>query len=132
MDVWQTTPFFMLVILAGLHSIDENVVDAARVDGASRWQMFRYVAAAAPASLHADRRRLPLHRAMGDFDKIWLLTAGGPGDRTTTITLFTYKTGFSAFDMGRTAAIAWIFVVMVLVVSSPLLRHLFKNAAADR
>ncbi len=43
MDVWQTTPFFMLVILAGLQAIDESVVDAARVDGRSRWQMFRYV-----------------------------------------------------------------------------------------
>src|SRR5215469_17071154 len=70
--------------------------------------------------------------AMGDFDKIWLLTAGGPGDRTTTITLFTYKTGFSAFDIGRTAAIAWIFVAVVMLVSAPLLRYLFKNAAEDR
>jgi multiple sugar transport system permease protein len=69
--------------------------------------------------------------AMGDFDKIWLLTAGGPGDRTTTITLYTYKTGFSAFDIGRTAAIAWIFVIVVLAVSSPLLRYLFKTASAD-
>lgn len=132
MDVWQTTPFFMLVILAGLQAIDENVVDAARVDGTSRWQMFRYVLLPhlLPYMLIAAAFRCI--GAMGDFDKIWLLTAGGPGDRTTTITLFTYKTGFSAFDIGRTAAIAWIFVVVVLVVSAPLLRYLFKTAAADR
>ena len=70
--------------------------------------------------------------AMGDFDKIWLLTAGGPGDRTTSITIFTYKTGFFAFDIGRTAAIAWIFVVIMLIVSAPLMRHLFKTSIAER
>jgi multiple sugar transport system permease protein len=132
MDVWQTTPFFMLVILAGLHAIDENLIDAARVDGTSRWQMFRYILLPhlLPYMLIAASFRCIA--AMGDFDKIWLLTAGGPGDRTTTMTIYTFKTGFSAFDIGRTAAIAWIFVVIVLTVSSPLLRYLFKTAAADR
>lgn len=69
--------------------------------------------------------------AMGDFDKIWLLTAGGPGDRTTTITIYAYKTGFSGFEIGRTAAIAWIFVVILLVVSAPLLRTLLRTASAE-
>jgi ABC-type sugar transport system permease subunit len=132
MDVWQTTPFFMLVILAGLHSIDENQLDAARVDGTSPWQMFRFILLPhlMPYMLIAASFRCIA--AMGDFDKIWLLTGGGPGDRTTTMTIFTYKTGFSSFDIGRTTAIAWIFVVIVLAVSAPLLRHLLKTAAADR
>jgi multiple sugar transport system permease protein len=132
MDVWQTTPFFMLVILAGLQSIDENEIDAARVDGASGAQMFRYILLPhlLPYMLIAAAFRGIA--AMGDFDKIWLLTAGGPGDRTTTITIFTYKTGFSAFDIGRTAAIAWIFVVIMLTVSAPLMRHLFKTSMAER
>ncbi len=132
MDVWQTTPFFMLVILAGLHSIDESLIDAARVDGTSRWQMFRYILLPhlLPYMLIAASFRCIA--AMGDFDKIWLLTGGGPGDRTTTMTIYTYKTGFSAFDIGRTAAIAWIFVAVVLTVSFPLLRHLFKTASVDR
>jgi ABC-type sugar transport system permease subunit len=132
MDVWQTTPFFILVILAGLHAVDENLVDAARVDGTSRWQMFRFILLPhlLPYMLIAASFRCIA--AMGDFDKIWLLTGGGPGDRTTTITIFTYKTGFSSFDIGRTAAIAWIFVGIVLVVSWPLLRHLLRSAEADR
>ena len=48
------------------------------------------------------------------------------------ITLYTFQTGFSAFDIGRVAAIAWIFVVTVILVSSPLLYHLFRTAQADR
>lgn len=132
MDVWQTTPFYMLVILAGLQSIDRNVVDAARVDGASALQLFRYITLPhlVPYMLIATSFRAIA--AMGDFDKIWLLTGGGPGDRTTTITIFAYKIGFSAFDIGRTTAVATIFVIIVLVVSSPLLWRLFRSAMEER
>jgi multiple sugar transport system permease protein len=131
MDVWQTTPFFMLVILAGLNSIDPSLIEAGRVDGAGAWQNFRYVLLPhlIPYMLIAASFRAIA--AMGDFDKIWLLTAGGPGDQTTTITIYAYKTGFSSFDIGRTAAIAWIFVVIVLIVSAPLLRYLFRTAASE-
>jgi len=132
MDVWQTTPFFMLVILAGLQAMDRNAVEAALVDGANSVQLFRYITLPhlIPYMLIATSFRAIA--AMGDFDKIWLLTGGGPGDRTTTITIFAYKVGFSAFDIGRTTAIAWIFVVIVLVASSPLLWRLFKAALRDR
>ncbi len=132
MDVWQTTPFYMLVILAGLQALDRNTVDAARMDGASELQLLRYITLPhlVPYMLIATSFRAIA--AMGDFDKIWLLTGGGPGDRTTTITIFAYKIGFSAFDIGRTTAVAWIFVVVVLVASSPLLWRLFKTAMADR
>jgi ABC-type sugar transport system permease subunit len=132
MDVWQTTPFFMLVILAGLQAMDRNAVEAALVDGATGVQLFRYITLPhlVPYMLIATSFRAIA--AMGDFDKIWLLTGGGPGDRTTTITIFAYKVGFSAFDIGRTTAIAWIFVVIVLVASSPLLWRLFKTAMRDR
>lgn len=132
MDVWQTTPFFMLVILAGLQAMDRNAVEAALVDGANNVQLFRYITLPhlVPYMLIATSFRAIA--AMGDFDKIWLLTGGGPGDRTTTITIFAYKVGFSAFDIGRTTAIAWIFVVIVLVASSPLLWRLFKTALKDR
>jgi ABC-type sugar transport system permease subunit len=132
MDVWQTTPFFMLVILAGLQAMDRNAVEAAKVDGASGTQLFRYITLPhlIPYMLIATSFRAIA--AMGDFDKIWLLTGGGPGDRTTTITIFAYKVGFSAFDIGRTTAIAWIFVVVVLVASSPLLWRLFKTAMRDQ
>ena len=62
MDIWHSTPFFMLVLLAGLQSIDTAQLDAAQVDGASRWQVFRFVhPAAAPAAIHADRRLVPGH-----------------------------------------------------------------------
>jgi ABC-type sugar transport system permease subunit len=69
---------------------------------------------------------------MGDFDKIYLLTGGGPGDATTLMSLFAYRTAFAAFDIGRTAAIAWLFVAIVLTASAPLLWYLFKAAMRER
>jgi ABC-type sugar transport system permease subunit len=132
MDVWQTTPFFMLIILAGLQSIDENVIAAAAVDGASSMQLFRYILLPflMPYMLIAAAFRIIA--AMGDFDKIFLLTSGGPGDVTTTMSIFAFKTGFNAFDIGRTSTIALIFVVIVLGVSAPLLWLLFKTTATER
>ena len=96
----------MLVILAGLQSVDQNLTDAARVDGANIVQRFRFVILPhlVPYMLIAAAFRGIA--TMNDFDKIWLLTQGGPGDSTTTITIYTYKIAFSAFDMGRTTAIA--------------------------
>jgi multiple sugar transport system permease protein len=130
MDVWQSTPFFMLVILAGLQSVDQNLTDAARVDGANIVQRFRFVILPHLIPYMAIAAAFRGIATMNDFDKIWLLTQGGPGDSTTTITIYTYKIAFSAFDMGRTTAIAWIFVCIVLVATSPLLIHLFKTSRA--
>jgi multiple sugar transport system permease protein/sorbitol/mannitol transport system permease protein len=131
-DVWQASPFFMLVVLAGLQSVDEEIVGAARVDGASQLQLLRFIVLPhlVPFMLIASAFRLI--STMGDFDKIFLLTLGGPGSVTTTMSLYAYKTGFQAFEIGRTTAIAWIFVVLVLAVSSPLIWYLFKMSEKAR
>jgi ABC-type sugar transport system permease subunit len=132
MDVWQMTPFFMLVLLAGLQTMDENLLGAARVDGAGPWQVFRYLTLPhlLPYMMVASAFRIIA--AMGDFDKIYLLTTGGPGSTTTTMSIYAYLTGFSSFDMGRTTAVSMIFVIVVLLISSPLLLHLFRTARIDR
>ena len=100
--------------------------------GPARWQILRYITLPflAPYMLIAAAFRTIA--AMGDFDKIFLMTAGGPGDITTTMSIFAFKTGFNAFDIGRTTAIALVFVVIVLAVSSPLLWSLFRTTAAER
>jgi multiple sugar transport system permease protein/sorbitol/mannitol transport system permease protein len=130
MDVWQATPFFMLIILAGLQSLDVETVDAARVDGASPLQIFRFLTLPHLVPFMLIAAAFRIIAAMGDFDKIYLLTLGGPGNTTTTISIFAFKTGFSAFDVGRTTAISWIFVVLVLAVSSPLIWYLFRVSEA--
>lgn len=132
LDAWQCVPFFTLIILAGLQSRDDELVEAASIDGAGPLQIFRYLTLPhlTPYILIACAFRLIA--TMGDFDKIFLLTAGGPGNATTTLSVFAYKLGFSTFEIGRTAAIAWVYLSIVLVVSAPLIFYLNRHAIRDR
>lgn len=70
--------------------------------------------------------------AMADFDKVFMLTGGGPGDVTTTLSILNYKLGFQVFDMGKTTAAAWLFVIVVLLISAPILSLLGRTTGAER
>jgi multiple sugar transport system permease protein/sorbitol/mannitol transport system permease protein len=132
MDVWQATPFFMLIVLAGLQSIDENIVSAAEIDGATRWQLFRYITLPHLVPYIAVAAAFRIIAALADFDKIYLLTFGGPGNVTTTISLYAYNRGFKVFDIGQTTAISLTFMVLVLAVTAPLIWHLLRGSSATR
>ncbi len=115
-DVWQWTPFMFLILLAGLQAIPRDYIEAARVDGASRWQLFRHVLfpLLAPASVAAI-----LLRTMECFkivDIIFIMTGGGPGRSTETMTLMGYSVGFRTFDLAYGATIAFSLFLTVLIV----------------
>jgi len=121
MDIWQWTPLMFLILFAGLETIPAGFFEAARVDGASRWQLFRYVIfpLLAPASLAAI-----LIRVLESFkiiDIIYIMTGGGPGISTETMTLFGYSLGLNAFDLVYGSTIAFSLFVIVLAVSIVLL-----------
>lgn len=131
-DVWQSTPFFMLIILAGLQSIDGNIISAAEIDGASRLQLFRYITMPHLVPFVMVAAAFRIIGLLADFDKIYLLTFGGPGNVTTTISLYAYNHGFKVFDVGQTAAISWLFIIIVLVITSPLIWYLLRGSGAPR
>ncbi|WP_026187603.1 carbohydrate ABC transporter permease [Ensifer sp. BR816] len=132
MDVWQSTPFFTLIILAGLQSLDRDTVSAAQADGANALQVFRYLTLPHLVPYIMIAAAFRIIGVMADFDKIFLLTLGGPGNATTTLSVYAYNTGFKVFDIGRTTAISWIYVVFVLLVSAPLIWRLFRGASVNR
>jgi multiple sugar transport system permease protein len=114
-DVWQWTPFMFLILFAGLQAIPRDYVEAAKVDGASAWQLFRRVTfpLLAPASIAAV-----LLRGMEGFkivDTIYIMTGGGPGRSTESLTLFGYSIGFRAFDLAYGATIAFSLFLAVMV-----------------
>lgn len=116
-DVWQWTPFMFLILFAGLQAIPRDYIEAARVDGASRWQLFRHVTfpLLGPASIAAI-----LLRTIECFkivDTIFIMTGGGPGRSTESMTLFGYSLGFRAFDLAYGATIAFSLFLAVLVAS---------------
>ena len=118
MDVWEWTPLMFLLLLAGLQSIPDEVVDAAHVDGANGAQViFRIIVPMLlPVSVTAIfLRMIDSFQVVG---QIFLLTGGGPGTATTSTTLFGFFQGFQSFDLGYGSAIALSLLVLVIVVST--------------
>ena len=123
-DVWQWTPFVFLVLLAGLQAIPQEPYEAALIDGSSRWQTFRYVTLPLlkPAILIALLlRTMDLLRV---FDQIFILTEGGPGFATETISLYIYRTAFRFFDFGYAAAMSFVLLALTNVISTIYIRFL--------
>jgi len=121
-DVWQWTPFLMLIVLAGLQSIPVELYEAAEVDGASSWQTFWRITA--PMLLPVVVIGI-LIRAMDSFklfDIIYLVTGGGPGNVTETISFYTYLQGFKFFSLGYTAAMAFIQLIVITLIAQFFLR----------
>jgi len=123
-DVWQWTPFVFLVLLAGLQAIPQEPYEAALIDGSSRWQTFRHVTLPLlkPAILIVLLlRTMDLLRV---FDQIFILTEGGPGFATETISLYIYRTAFRFFDFGYAAAMSFVLLALTNVVSAIYIKFL--------
>ena len=131
MDVWETSPFFMLVLLAGLQTEDRSTVEAARIDGASGWQITLYLTLPHLVPYLAIAGAFRAIAALSEFDKVYMLTLGGPGSATTTMSLLAYKLGFVGFNIGKVSAMAWVIAIITLVVAAPLIAFLLRGRAAE-
>jgi multiple sugar transport system permease protein len=121
-DVWQWTPFVALALFAGLQALPIAPYRAAAVDGASRWQVFRYVTLPMLSPLLAVLLLLRILDTFKIFDTVFVLTGGGPGDATQVISLYLYKGVFHFWELGRAAAAAVLIFVMFFVFASVLYR----------
>jgi multiple sugar transport system permease protein len=121
-DVWKTTPFVTLVLLAGLQGIPESVIEAARLDGLAAWQRLTSVILPLllPSVLVAGLFRMI--QAYGAFDLIYVMTGGGPGGATETVSLYSYRNYFRYLDFGYGSALAVQAVVIVALVSWAVVR----------
>ncbi|OGO35991.1 MAG: hypothetical protein A2W35_18120 [Chloroflexi bacterium RBG_16_57_11] len=126
-DVWNTTSFVALMLLAGLQSLPEEPFEAAKIDGASGWQTFFYLT-------------LPLLRpfilvallwrfidTFRIFDVIYLLTAGGPARVTETVSIYVYRYGFQSFNLGIAAASSFTMLLIMLVIAGIMARSIGKQ-----
>ncbi|QSQ21732.1 sugar ABC transporter permease [Pyxidicoccus parkwayensis] len=126
-DVWKTTPFVALLVLAGLQGIPEDLYKAARVDGASTWRMFRSITLPLlkPALLLALLfRSLDAFRV---FDAIYVLTEGGPANTTETLSIYAYKTLMRSGDFGYGSALSVATFLCVVVLAAVWLRLLGRE-----
>jgi len=123
-DVWQATPFFMILILGGLKSMPEEPFEAAIVDGASTLQSFRYLTLhyLTPVILIALIFRVV--ETFREFDKVFMLTGSGPGGTTELISLYAYHQSFRLYNLGYASAIAIIMLIIMGLATWSLIRAL--------
>jgi multiple sugar transport system permease protein len=123
-DVWQWTPFMFLILLAGLQAIPQEPYEAALIDGSSAWQTFRHVTLPLlkPAILVALLLRTM--DLLCVFDQVFILTEGGPGFATETISLYIYRTAFRFSDFGYAAAMSFVLLVVTNIISAFYIRLL--------
>lgn len=113
-DAWQNVPFVMLLSLAGLQSLPDGPLEAAAVDGASRWQSFWHITLPMLTPVLGVVVMIRIIESIKLFDIIYILTQGGPGTATQNLSLLNYRIGFSFMNTGEAAALG-IVICLVLI-----------------
>jgi multiple sugar transport system permease protein len=125
-DVWQWTPFMVLLLLAGLESIPKEPLEAARVDGAGGWYVFRRVTLPLLAPVLVVAILLRALDAMKVFEYVFATTRGGPGTETQTLQYFVYQTGIQFFRLGSASSMAFVVLLVVLTIIVVTFRRMEK------
>ena len=115
-DAWIFTPFVMLVLYAALQTLDLAQIEAARIDGANGWRLIRHVIFPSLVPVIVFTVSVRLMDVFRFFDSIYVLTGGGPGTATETITMYTYQLGFQLLQVGKASALGIITLVIVAAV----------------
>lgn len=127
LDILQWTPFTFLVIYAGLQSFPTDVLEAALIDGAGRWRTLVSVVLPIMKPVLFAAVFLRLIDALRTFDVIYVLTAGGPGTTTTTLSIYVYKTAFESGQFGLAAAASTIIMIALMPVVPILVRRIVNT-----
>lgn len=121
-DVWEWTPFVLLILLASYAGIPQSVHEAADVDGATRWERFRFVTLPLIRPMLVTVAILRMIDVIREFAKIFVTTGGGPGTTTETVNMFTYRQGFVYGDMGYAATLGVFMFLTILTLTIGLVR----------
>lgn len=122
--VWRWAPFMMMILLAGMQALDDEIREAGQVDGASSWQEFRYIVLPHLTGYMQLGVLLGSIFIVNEFDAIFMATQGGPGTASTNLPFLIYQTVFYGYDVGHAAAMAVIVVGITIVAVTYLLKLL--------
>jgi multiple sugar transport system permease protein len=127
-DIWQATPFVFLLLLAGIQAMPSDPFDAAAIDGATPWQIFRTITLPLLRPTLLVVLLLRTIDAARIFDKIFVMTnGGGPGTATETLTMSIYKTAFIQFDFGYAAGLSFLFQILLVILGTIYVRRVLKE-----
>jgi ABC-type sugar transport system permease subunit len=117
MMVWSSAGYNMLLYLAALAGIPEHYYEAARIDGAGRWQQFRHITWPMLAPTNFFIVIMGAIGAFQMFESIYIMTGGGPGKATTTLAFEIYSKAFTEFQMGYASSYAWVLCLLVFAAT---------------
>ena len=115
-NLWQNTPYVAVLLLAGLRSLPSEPVEAASIDGASRWQVFWHITLPLLRPYILVALLLRTIFEFRAFDNIYVMTSGGPANATMSLSMFTYLASFVRFDLSLGAAASWLMLLMCLLL----------------
>ncbi len=125
-DIWLTTPFMMLMILAGLQGLDGSMIEAARMDGANKLQEIFYIKVPGIKPVLLTALSVRIIDAAKTFDIIWAMTEGGPNSSSETISIVIYKTLVKYNNTGYASAMAVIFIIVLVVFTLVFMQSLWN------
>jgi multiple sugar transport system permease protein len=126
-NTWKAFPFWFLMILAGLQSISQDQIEAAKMDGARWFSIARHIKIPHLMPIIGSTGVVTTIWTLNYFDLIWTTTQGGPLDSTTTLPIYTYRLAFEFFDFGKSSAMAIITLVIIGIVCLPYIRAMLKS-----
>lgn len=125
--IWKQYPLSCLILLAGMKTISPDLYEAAEIDGASKWQRFLHITMPGLKYVSSVLILLLVIWSFTNFVIIWMLTMGGPADRTATLSIFTYLNAFKFNKLGYGAAIGVICMLVSLIFSIIYYRRVFRE-----
>ena len=123
--VWRQLPYMTVMILSGLQSVDETLVESARIDGANERKVFRYIILPSIRPVTSTAVWIAVMNNFQMFTIVYNITGGGPGISTTTLGIAVYKTAFQSFDFGKASAMGVVWLAALFIMT------LIKNRIGD-
>jgi len=120
-EVWHWTPLVMLIVLGGLAALPIEPYESARLDGATEWQLFRFITLPLIAPFLVVAAVIRTIDAVKAFDTIYVISQGGPGTASETINLYLYLQAFAFYNIGNASAVVVVFFVIILALALLLL-----------
>lgn len=121
-DAWQWAPFVAIVAAAGMESMPQSVIEAARLDGVSAWQELWHFTLPLIRPLLALVALIRFMDSFREFDKLFITTNGGPGTSSETLPIYLYRQAFQYYDMGYAAAIGFVMLMFISVICTYIVR----------
>ncbi len=126
-DAWQFTPFMILVLYAGLNTVDQSQIESAGMDGAGNWTLLTKIMLPSIRPLIVFVLSIRIMDAFRFFDSIYILTAGGPGTATETVTMYTYALAFRLLEAGKALALGVLTLLITATIIGIMIALIYRR-----